>query len=771
MNFKRMATRFAAILVTMVFLLTAPFWLPAEEAQALDFTLIETKLNTWQYYFCRTLMSVSLKDGYDTGVLPSITAGQAYYEGGCAGYPISVIAQNHFGIKMHSGWEGKVFDHGEDVVYNSYADLVNIKGTDYAKNASLWRAYDTLDEAVADHSTFLLQYDRYDIVLEAKDYKEAAQALMTSGYCSSSDYPETLIKFIETYGFEQLDDVTADENGVFGMIMDRSRMDLAVGETTSLTASAYPAPETPVEVTWASTDSDVVTVDENGNLTAIGQGFALITATYNNKEACCIVSVDSNAHTMTNTAIIRTQPSTQADSLGKLQRGQPFKINSDTIYTDEDGNAYYAVSARINGLPVSGYLLTNDIAQDLDARLSVGTPVTVFRVDIGEEFTIPLEIYAEELADKVPVWTSSNPAVATVEQDGTVTPLADGVVILTVSFDGTAALTVTVYVGEADYEVLVAIQNVYLRSGPHTDAEILGVIRPGDEVKLILEPESGWYRILAVIDGLPMEGYSYSRYFRRPGEDVSDPSDDTSSDPSDDTSSDTSDIPGFTVTYPLGQVHVDDALNVRDEPGMDGTKIARLKNKHQVIILDDSIHLEEEPTYKDWYHILFTVDEEELEGYVCAEFILIIGTIDVPQEEPVPPVSDIYAVEELYVANIPAGTLLEQFASHFSYEIRVFRRDGTELSASDILYTGDEIRFCLGQTVVATRTAAITGDANGDGKVGTIDYVLVKRVVLNTYTAEGAYYRASAVNDGVNVRTADYVKVKRVVMGTYQFSS
>ena len=65
MNIKRMATRFAAILITMVFLLTAPLWLPNQEAQALDFSLIETKLNTWQYYFCRTLMSVSLKDYYD----------------------------------------------------------------------------------------------------------------------------------------------------------------------------------------------------------------------------------------------------------------------------------------------------------------------------------------------------------------------------------------------------------------------------------------------------------------------------------------------------------------------------------------------------------------------------------------------------------------------------------------------------------------------------------------------------------------------------------
>lgn len=767
MNCKRMATRIAAILITTVFLLTAPLWLPGEEARALDFTPIETKLNTWQYYFCRTLMSVSLKDYYDTGVLPSITAGQAYYEGGCAGYPISVIAQNHFGIKMHSGWEGKVFDHGEDVVYNSYSDLVAIKGTDYAKKASLWRAYDTLEESVSDHSTFLLSYDRYDIVLDAADYKEAAQALMTSGYCSESSYPSTLIKFIETYGFDQLDYVTADENGIFGLIMDRARVDLSVGETTTLTASAYPAPETPVEVSWASTDESVVTVDENGALTAVGQGFALITATYNGKEACSMVVVDCNAHIMTNSAVIRTQPSATADSLGKLQRGQPFKINSDTLYTDDSGNAYYAVSARVNGLPVSGYLLTNDIALDLDARLSVGTPVTVFRVQIGETFNIPLEIYAEELMEKTPVWRSSNPAVATVEQDGTVTPLSDGVVTLSVSFDGTPALTVTVYVGDADYEVITATQNVYLRECPLSGSTILGLIRAGDQVKLILEPESGWYYVLAVIDGVPMEGYSYSRYFHRPGDDIpsDDSSDDTSSEP------DYNIPPPYTITTLIGQVQVDDALNVRNTAGTKGTRIARLKNQDQVIILDDSIRVEEEPTYKDWYLIRFTLDGKEMEGYVCAEFVQIIGTSEITVTNPDPLLPYRYTVEELYIADLPAGTTLEALAAESPYEVQAFRADGTELLATDILFTGDEIRFSIENTVVATRVCAVMGDANGNGKVDTADYVLVKRMVLKTLTADPAALRAAAVSNSVTVSAADYVKIKRVVMGTYQFPS
>ena len=766
-----MATRFAAILTVIAILLATPLWQTPKEVQALDYTLIETKLNTWQYYFCRTLMSVSLKDYYDTGVLPSITAGQAYYEGGGAGYPISVIAQNHFGIKMHSGWEGKVFDHGEDVVYNSYADLVNIKGKEYAQKASLWRAYDTLEESVADHSAFLHTYERYEIVLAAKDYKEAAEALMTSGYCSESTYPSTLIKFIETYGFDQLDTVTADEYGVFGMIMDRARVDLTIGETTTLTAAAYPAPEIPVDVYWESTDTNVVTVDQDGNLTAVGQGFALITATYNGKEACAMVVVDCNAHIMSSSAVVRTQPSASGDSLGKLQRGQPFKINSDTLYTDEDGNEYYAITTRVNGLPVSGYLLNSDIAPDLDARLSVGTPTTVFRVQIGEEFTIPLEIYAEELMDKIPVWRSANSAVATVSPDGTVTPVADGVVTISALFDGTAALTVTVYVGNADYEVITATANVYLRESPKSGSTILGLIRTGDQVKLILEPESGWYYVLAVIDGVPMEGYSYSRYFHRPGDEIPPEDPEDPSEPEDPPEPDYNTPPPYTIVTMIGEVQVDDSLNVRSTAGTKGTKIAKLKNKDRVTILDDSIYLEEEPTYKEWYQIQFVQDGKTLVGYVSAEFVEIVGTSETVVANPAPLLSHRYKVEELFVAEIPAGTTLETFAAESSYEIRAFRADGTQLAPEDVLHTGDEIHFMVENTIVATRTIAIMGDVNGNGKVDTGDYVMIKRIVLKTLTADAAAYRAAAVTNGTSVNAADYVKLKRVVMGTYQFPS
>ena len=836
MNLKRNCKYISAILLVMAVLLAFSAVLPAPQvqAQALDYEPIRTQLGTWQYYFMRTVMSLSLKDCYDTGVLASVTAGQAFFEGGCAGAPISIIAQNHFGIKAFSDWQGKVFDNNTYEVYGSYADVVNIKGESYAKNASLWRAYDSWDESVADHSALLHAESKYEIVLNAKDYTEAAYALRESGYCGEESYSTHLISYIEKYGLAQLDSVTADENGVFGMIMDRSRVEMMSGESITLNASAYPATEAELQVTWNSDRPEIASVDQNGNVTAHRQGYTLITATYNGKEACCVIVVDANAYVMNQNLYVYAEAGNTSTSVGRMLRGQPLRVNSETVYTANDGTEYYAISAGVgSGAPISGYAQKKHIAINKNAQLSLGTPKTVYYEEVGASVKIPLEIYADELQSKPITWVSSMPDVVSVAGDGTFCALAEGVAVISVQLDGKTALTVTVYVGDEAYQTLIANANVYLRSGPTQGAEILGIVRKGDTVKMISEPQNGWYLVLATVDGKAVQGYSYSRYYDLVPEtppdvsgdesstdasggesdpdvsggasgDESDPdvsadtsdsetstdnsaslpsdepsggtsSDDTSSDDtsSDDTSSDTSSEPEIIlVPFPAGKVNVDDALNVRDKAGMDGQKIARLLPGERVIILGELIHVETETVYKDWYRIRFTYGGTETEGYVCAEFLTPDGTIDVPMEKPASLTSSKHLVGETYVTEIPAGTSLAEFAGTFHTAVRVFRITGeteTELTAEDLVATGDEVRVYADTLIVYRYTLVVKGDVNCDGTVDTMDYMMSKRFVLGTFALEGAPYLAAALDDET-VDAIDYMMLKRFALGTYTFS-
>ncbi|MCI5936212.1 MAG: Ig-like domain-containing protein, partial [Lachnospiraceae bacterium] len=64
------------------------------------------------------------------------------------------------------------------------------------------------------------------------------------------------------------------------------------GETLSLTAKVVPTNATNQKVTWASSDSKVATVDENGIVTAVGDGTVTISATTaNGKSASSMITV------------------------------------------------------------------------------------------------------------------------------------------------------------------------------------------------------------------------------------------------------------------------------------------------------------------------------------------------------------------------------------------------------------------------------------------------------------------------------------------------
>lgn len=66
--------------------------------------------------------------------------------------------------------------------------------------------------------------------------------------------------------------------------------------------------------------------------------------------------------------------------------------------------------------------------------------------------------------------------------------------------------------------------------------------------------------------------------------------------------------------------------------------------------------------------------------------------------------------------------------------------------------------------------ARIPGDVNGDGCTDAIDYLMVKRTVLGTYTLAGEALAAADVHRDGTVDAMDYVLLKRYVLGSYELS-
>ncbi|MEE0418817.1 MAG: Ig-like domain-containing protein [Lachnospiraceae bacterium] len=81
---------------------------------------------------------------------------------------------------------------------------------------------------------------------------------------------------------------------VSSVTMDQSELVLLQGETYRLHAAVYPANAADRNLVWKSSDSRVAVVDQNGNITALGSGKAVITASAAQVTATCIVWVCEN---------------------------------------------------------------------------------------------------------------------------------------------------------------------------------------------------------------------------------------------------------------------------------------------------------------------------------------------------------------------------------------------------------------------------------------------------------------------------------------------
>ncbi|MBQ3704122.1 MAG: Ig domain-containing protein [Oscillospiraceae bacterium] len=78
---------------------------------------------------------------------------------------------------------------------------------------------------------------------------------------------------------------------VTGITLSNEALELEVGVTAILTATVEPDNATEPAVTWISSDETVATVNENGVVTAIAEGEAVITATADGVSAVCTVTV------------------------------------------------------------------------------------------------------------------------------------------------------------------------------------------------------------------------------------------------------------------------------------------------------------------------------------------------------------------------------------------------------------------------------------------------------------------------------------------------
>jgi uncharacterized protein YjdB len=244
------------------------------------------------------------------------------------------------------------------------------------------------------------------------------------------------------------------------------------GKALQLYANVIPANATNQTVTWTSSNTNVATIDENGFVTGVAVGSTTITAT----------TVDGNYTVTTQITVAEPVPVTgvtvTAGDVGKRgeTEGNPYPLSLNTsiplsasalpetaterdviwsvsdekvlavnkygkVYAVGSGSAYVTVTTVDGSYTANFYFDVPDESYPVKSISLSLNATTIYMEENGVDLTATVNpSYA---TNPTVIWSSDNESVATVDQNGHVTPVSAGYATITVTAYENSAVTAT----------------------------------------------------------------------------------------------------------------------------------------------------------------------------------------------------------------------------------------------------------------------------------------------------------------------------------------
>ena len=190
--------------------------------------------------------------------------------------------------------------------------------------------------------------------------------------------------------------------------------EIIVGEKTNLNATITPTTSTDT-VVWTSSNDDIATVDQNGVVTGIKEGAAVIYAEANNNVRASM--------TITVRGRVAQQPQAQQTKPQQTQPSQP------------------APTQPAPAQPAQPQPTKPSIVNATGIKVS---PTNV-SIDIGETYNLNATILPNNTTNKTITWSSSNTSIATVT-NGKVTGKSAGTAVITAKTHNGKAAAATIKV-------------------------------------------------------------------------------------------------------------------------------------------------------------------------------------------------------------------------------------------------------------------------------------------------------------------------------------
>ena len=257
---------------------------------------------------------------------------------------------------------------------------------------------------------------------------------------------------------------------------------MSIGATVELSATVSDENGQPVEdavVTWRSGDEDVVTVNDQGLVSAVGNGMTQVTARSGSAEASIPVSVMQSASSITieptSATLMSIGATVQLTAIVSDENGQPvvdavviWRSGDERVATVNDqglvtavGNGVTQVTARSGSAEAS---VPVSVMQSV-ASITI-EPISASLMSIGATVqltVIVLDENGQPVEDAVVTWRSGDEDVVTVNDQGLVSAVGNGMTQVTAR-SGSAEASIPVSVMQSASSITIEPTSATLMS-------------------------------------------------------------------------------------------------------------------------------------------------------------------------------------------------------------------------------------------------------------------------------------------------------------------
>lgn len=282
---------------------------------------------------------------------------------------------------------------------------------------------------------------------------------------------------------------------VEGLLLNFSDKSLYVGEKFKLKVSVTPSAATDLSVTWKTSNDKIAAITADGEVTAVAGGTAIITCTTKDGgySAICVLTVLESVSSITMNyqtyylgvdksvflvATVSTPTASNKDVFWSTS-------NSDIATVNQKGKV---VGRKLGHVTITATALDGSEAE-ASCEIQVVNPVEIVSLNkttisllVGQTKKLKASIKPENATKKSTKWTSSDPGVAIVDEDGEVIAIKAGSTTITAEATDNSGKKALCYVTVYDR---VASTGITLQ-----DKSI--VMLPGEEkiVQMVLIPSA-----------------------------------------------------------------------------------------------------------------------------------------------------------------------------------------------------------------------------------------------------------------------------------------